>query len=216
MSMPPKRPAAKSRPASVPKARATATKEVSPVRTVGRQSAASTAPRPQPRAGPIMSSPESEPEPKPSPPRSSPATSPTKSPPPPSESSPSPSAAEGAGSGEELAQTLSGMGRTMSETSIQTLQTLEELAKEMEDLERQTADIVHEDPTSPDVIGQLFGTVQKLLEHRIDAVSTMELTSGQQDARDGRKGLVKRANGLLDRLVQLRKQLAEQRKAEAE
>eukprot|EP00667_Euglena_gracilis_P019272 EG_transcript_20635 len=206
MSMPPKRPAAKSRPVSGTKSRAAT--EVSPVRSVGRQSPLGGGPRSQSQGSPSATSPVSASHS--SPPRSSPASSPPRPPvplPDPTPEPADPAPATPSPQGEGFAQALAQVGRTMSETSIQTLRTLEELAREMEDLERRTAEITHEDPAAVDVIGQLFGTVQKLLEHRIDAVSTVELTSGQQDARDGRKELVRRANGLLDRLVQLRTQV---------
>jgi hypothetical protein len=92
----------------------------------------------------------------------------------------------------------------LSKPSIKALDTLDQLAKHVERLEAQIAAIVPGDPKFKDQIGGLFGTVEKLLEQKIDAVSTTDLQSGKQTARLERKDLVKRTNALLDKLLLLR------------
>eukprot|EP00669_Euglena_mutabilis_P002359 TRINITY_DN12983_c0_g1_i1.p2 TRINITY_DN12983_c0_g1~~TRINITY_DN12983_c0_g1_i1.p2 ORF type:complete len:197 (+),score=49.48 TRINITY_DN12983_c0_g1_i1:40-591(+) len=103
-----------------------------------------------------------------------------------------------------LGAAISDFDRRFSDVSLQTMQTLEQLAKELGVLEARAAEIVHDDPAAMDNVAMLFGTVQKLLEHRIDAVSTVDLQTGKQEARDGRKDLVNRANELLDQLAAMK------------
>ena len=49
-------------------------------------------------------------------------------------------------------------------------------------------------------LGQLYGSIDKMLNCQVDAVSTAELTSGKDDARSLRKELVVRAQKTLDKI----------------
>eukprot|EP01010_Urceolus_cornutus_P003724 NODE_539_length_1568_cov_186.141540_g406_i0.p1 GENE.NODE_539_length_1568_cov_186.141540_g406_i0~~NODE_539_length_1568_cov_186.141540_g406_i0.p1 ORF type:complete len:297 (-),score=71.60 NODE_539_length_1568_cov_186.141540_g406_i0:677-1513(-) len=94
-----------------------------------------------------------------------------------------------------------GIRRGFSMCSNQVLGTLETLGAELNELEAEVAAL---EPSDRDDIGKLFGTIEKLLLTRIDAVATSDLSTGQQQARTERKMLVVRAQKLLDRLSELR------------
>jgi myosin heavy subunit len=98
--------------------------------------------------------------------------------------------------------------RAYSKASIRTLETIEALNNEMHSLEVAASRCTPGDPRHKDEIAQLYGTVDRLLTRRIDAVATSELHSGQEDAKVQRKELVRRGNKLLDQLEDLKGQIA--------